>query len=146
MSDFRRLSDAVWASPQIGVADVAEAKALGFTLIINNRPDGESFDQTAGDAIAAAAQALGLAYCAIPIAPGGFDEAEIAQMAQALDAAQGPALAYCRSGTRSTLLWSLVQARKGNDPQAIAAAAALAGYDVSAIAPALDHFAAQARG
>lgn len=146
MSDFRQLSDSVWASPQINVAEVAEAQARGFTLIINNRPEGESADQAAGDAIAAAAQAQGMAYCAIPIAPGGFNDAEVEQMAQALDSADGPTLAYCRSGTRSTLLWSLVQVQQGRDPQDIAAAAAAAGYDVSPIAPILEHLAAQARG
>ena len=41
MSDFRALSDSVLASPQIELDDIAAAKALGATLIVNNRPDGE---------------------------------------------------------------------------------------------------------
>lgn len=146
MSDFRQLSDTVWASPQITEADVAEAHSRGFALIINNRPEGESADQAAGEAIAAAAKAHGMAYFAIPITPGGFDKDQVEQMAKALDSADGPALAYCRSGTRSTLLWSLVQAHQGRDPHAIAAAALAAGYDVSPIAPTLEHLAAEARG
>ena len=40
MSDFRRVTDSFWVSPQISVSEVAEAKAQGFGLIINNRPDG----------------------------------------------------------------------------------------------------------
>lgn len=146
MSDFRQLSDTVWASPQINLADVAEAKARGFAVIVNNRPDGESEDQTGGAAIAAAAGELGLAYVAVPVAPGGFSREQLTQMAAALDSAQGPVLAYCRSGTRSTLLWSLVQASKGGDPKSIAAAAAAAGYDVAPIAAALDQLSAQAKG
>lgn len=146
MSDFRQLSDAVWASPQICLDDVAQAKARGIALIINNRPEGESPDQTAGAAIAAAATAHGIAYLEVPIAPGGFSLEQVEQMAQALDSASGPVLAYCRSGTRSTLLWSLVQASKGNDPAAIAAAAAAAGYDVSPIAAALGQLAARSAG
>ena len=51
---FRRLTDTVLASPQIGAADVAEAAAQGVTLIINNRPEGESDDQTPGAEIEAA--------------------------------------------------------------------------------------------
>lgn len=144
MSDFRQLSDSVWASPQIDRDDVAEAAARGFTLIVNNRPDGESEDQTGGAAIATAAAELGLGYCAVPVAPGGFTLEQVDQMRAALESATGPVLAYCRSGTRSTLLWSLVQASQGRDPAAIAEAAAAAGYDVAPIAPVLHRLAAQA--
>ena len=41
MSDFRRLTDTMIASPQIAVADLIEAKDLGVTLVVNNRPEGE---------------------------------------------------------------------------------------------------------
>lgn len=144
MSDFRQLSDSFWASPQITVDDVKEAANRGFTLVVNNRPDGESDDQTEGAAIEAAAKEAGLAYVAIPITHSGFSEAQVAQLEEALAANKGPVLAYCRSGTRSTLLWSLVQASEGGDPDAIAAAAAGAGYDVSPVRPAMDMFAARA--
>ena len=52
-------------------------------------------------------------------------------------------LAYCRSGTRSTLLWALAQAARGEAPDAIAATAAAAGYDVSPIRALIDMLAAQ---
>ena len=67
-------------------------------------------------------------------------------MSAALDGAEGKVLAYCRTGTRSTLLWALAQARAGRDPEAIAAAAAAAGYDVAPVRPAMDMLAARARG
>jgi uncharacterized protein (TIGR01244 family) len=54
---FRKLTDTVLVSPQISVEDVAQAKAAGVTFILNNRPEGESPDQTPGDAIEAAAKA-----------------------------------------------------------------------------------------
>lgn len=144
MSDFRQLSDNFWASPQITVDDVKEAAKRGFTMVVNNRPDGESDDQTEGAAIEAAAKEAGLAYVAIPITHAGFSEAQVAQLVDALAENEGPVLAYCRSGTRSTLLWSLVQASEGGDPDAIAAAAAGAGYDVSPVRPAMDSLAARA--
>ena len=144
MSDFRQLSDSFWASPQITTEDVAEAAERGFTLIVNNRPEGESEDQTPGDAIASAAKAVGLDYVSIPITHAGFSEAQVAQLAEALDASDGPVLGYCRSGTRSTLLWSLVQTSLGAEPEEISAAAAQAGYDVSPVRPAMDIYAARA--
>lgn len=145
MSDFRQLSDEVWASPQIGVADIAEAARLGVRLVINNRPEGESEDQTPGAEIEAAAHAAGMDYRAIPVTMQSLSQADVQSMAEALGEAPGPVLAYCRSGTRSTLLWSLAQALRGADPDAIAEAAAAAGYDVSPVRAAMDALAAQAR-
>ena len=146
MTDFRRLSDTVSASPQIDVSDVERARELGFAMIVNNRPDGESGDQTPSAEIEATCRELGLEYRCIPISPGNFGPAEVEAMDQALSQAPGPVLAYCRTGTRSTLLWSLVQARHGRPPQDIAADAAAAGYDISPIGPALLEIARQHGG
>jgi uncharacterized protein (TIGR01244 family) len=130
---FRKLSDTVLASPQIDVADVASAAAQGVTLVINNRPEGESDDQTPGAEIEQAAKAAGLDYVAIPVSHAGFSEAQVKAMGEALAGARGGVLAYCRSGTRSTLLWSLAEASRGADPSALAAQAAQAGYDISPV-------------
>lgn len=138
MSQFRALSDHMMASPQITPADVAEAASLGVTLIINNRPDGEDDGQPSGAEIEAAAKAAGIAYRAIPVSGGGFAEPQVRAMAEALASADGPVLAYCRSGTRSTLLWSLAQASTGGNPDAIAAAARAAGYDITPVRPMVD--------
>jgi uncharacterized protein (TIGR01244 family) len=144
MSYFRQISDDVLASPQITAADIEAARAEGVRLIINNRPDDEEPDQPSGSEMEAAARAAGMDYRAIPVSPGGFDEGQVRAMAEALASADGKVLAYCRSGTRSTLLWALAQAASGGDPQAIAQAAADAGYDVTPIRPAIDMLAAQA--
>lgn len=145
MTDFRRLSDTMFASPQIAPEDVATAKEMGVRLIVNNRPDGESEDQPAGAQIESAARAAGIAYCAIPVTSAGFSQPQVDAMRDALAASDGPVLGYCRSGTRSTLLWSLAQASMGQDPDTIAAAAAAAGYDVGPVRPAMDMLAAQSR-
>jgi uncharacterized protein (TIGR01244 family) len=146
MSDFRQLSGGVWASPQIDAADLAAAAAAGFALVINNRPEGESGDQTPGAEIESAARAAGMDYCAIPVSPGGFSREQVEAMAAALAGAHGPVLAYCRSGTRSTLLWSLARAAAGEEPEAIAEAAGRAGYDISPVRAIVDTLAAEAQG
>lgn len=142
MSDFRKLSATMLASPQITPDDVAAAKAQGVTLIINNRPDGEDPSAPQGDDIAAAAQAADISYLAIPIGHAGFSEVQVNQMVEALSANDGPILGYCRSGTRSTFLWSLAQAKLGGNPDEIAAAAMQAGYDITPIRPMVDMLAA----
>ncbi|MFO6446841.1 TIGR01244 family sulfur transferase [Erythrobacter sp. NE805] len=133
MSDFRRLTENVLVSPQLALEDIAAAAALGVTTIVNNRPDGEEPLAPQGDAVADAAAAAGLNYVAIPVGHAGFSEPQVDAMIQALEQAEGPILAYCRSGTRSTLLWALAAAKQGENPDAIARTAAQAGYDVSPI-------------
>jgi uncharacterized protein (TIGR01244 family) len=142
--EFRQIVEGVYASPQIGLAEVELARAMGVSLIVNNRPEGESPDQVPGAEIEAAARAAGIGYIAIPVTHAGFSEPQVQAMAAALEGASGPVLAYCRSGTRSTLLWALAEASKGADPDELAAAAARAGYDVSPIRTLIDMLAARA--
>ena len=139
---FRQLSDRVFASPQIGLEEVAEAARMGIGLIVNNRPEGESDDQVPGSEIESAARAAGLDYVAIPVTHAGFSEGQMKAMAAALASTDKPVLAYCRSGTRSTLLWALAQASQGKQPDELAAAAAQAGYDLTPLRALLDMLAA----
>lgn len=132
---FKHLTPAVAVAPQINVADVAVAAAQGFACIVNNRPDGEAADQPDGDAIRAAAEAAGLRYVAIPVDARGFSAPMVDAMVDALGA--GKTLAFCRSGTRSTNLWSLAAARQGGSIADITATAAAADYDVSGLAGAM---------
>jgi uncharacterized protein (TIGR01244 family) len=148
---FRKVTDTFYAAPQISAADVTAAKERGITLIINNRPDGEEPSAPQGRDIAAAANAAGIAYIAIPVTHAGFSRPQIDAMMTALKhadgkVADGKVLAYCRSGTRSTLLWALAQAASGESPRVIAIRAEEAGYDVSPIAMMIDALAASGSG
>ncbi len=143
MSEFRRLTEHVVVSPQLAIEDIAVAAELGVCTIVNNRPDGEEPSAPQGDDIATAAAAAGLSYVAIPVGHAGFSEPQVDAMIAALDQADGPILAYCRSGTRSTLLWALAAAKQGEAPESIARTAAQAGYDVSPIRTMIDMLAAR---
>ena len=134
---FRTLDPSISVFGQLEPEDVAAAKAEGFTTIVNNRPDNEQPGQPAGAVIEAAAKAAGLAYVAIPVDHSGFNEGQVAAMADALEAARGPVLAFCRSGTRSTYLWALARHKLGDDGEQLIAKAANAGYDLSALRPVL---------
>jgi uncharacterized protein (TIGR01244 family) len=138
MSDLRRINENMLVSQQLALEDIAAAANLGVTTIVNNRPDGEEPSAPQGDAIEAAAAAAGLNYIAIPIGHSGFSEPQVTAMIAAMEQAEGPILAYCRSGTRSTLLWALAAAKQGENPDDIARAAAQAGYDVSPIRSMID--------
>ena len=143
---FRQLNDIVFVSPQIDADDVEAARELGVALIVNNRPDGEAADQVPGAEIAQAASEAGLDYVAIPVDHSGFSEAQVAAMREALDrAGESRLLAYCRSGTRSTLLWALAEASAGAVPESLTRTAAEAGYDLAPIAPLMNRLATRAR-
>lgn len=141
---IRRIDDKISVAPQIAPEDVAQLAAMGFAAIVNNRPDGEDAGQPDGDAVKAAAEAAGLGYTAIPVTHAGFSAPQVEAMAKALSAADGPVLAYCRSGTRSCNLWALASASTGGDPEELTGMAAHAGYDISGIRPLLDQLSGKA--
>lgn len=130
---FRQIDDSISVSEQIVPAQVALAATQGFTTIINNRPDDEAPGQPSGAEIAAAAAAAGLGYVAIPINLAALSPEQVDQMAAALQAAPGPVLAFCRSGTRSTFLWALASAKRGVPAHELVEKAAAQGYDLTPI-------------
>ena len=136
MTTFRKVAANFYVAPQLEPADFAAAAELGIRTVINNRPDGEAPDQLADAEARAAAEAEGLAYVHVPVVTGGIFPDHLAAMKEAIETHPGPFVAYCRSGTRSCHLWALVKAQD-EDPDALIAAAASAGYDLGAIRPLL---------
>lgn len=135
MTDFRRVTDQLSVAPQIGLDDLATAAGQGFKLVINNRPDGEEPGQPTSAEVEAAAKAAGLGYVHIPVrgAPT-LDQVEANH--RAVEAADGPVLAFCRSGTRSIVTWSLGQFQADErSAQELVALGAQAGYDLSGAFP-----------
>ncbi len=135
MAELRPLSEAFVAAPQIRPDEVPALAAAGIGHIVNNRPDSEVPPELQGAAVAAAAAAAGIGYTAIPVDHVGLSAGQVEALRAVLSGARGRVLGYCRSGTRSTHLWALAEAAGGADPEAIVAAAAGAGYDVSALVP-----------
>ena len=135
MSDVKKLTDQISVSPFVRPSELA-ALAGEFRTIVNNRPDGEEPGQEPSAELAAEAEKLGLDYRHIPVVPGQLRGDQIEQFAQVLEQAGGPVLAFCRTGTRSTMLWALSQVGKRSADDILVTAKA-AGYDLSALAPML---------
>ena len=127
--DIRQLSPTYAVSPQIDVADIPAIAEAGFTTIICNRPDTEVPPSHQAQAIEAAAQAAGLAFVTIPVTHQGLNMDMIMAQKDAMDSSDGPTLAYCASGTRSSIVWSFGQATEMPADDIIAATSA-AGYDL----------------
>ena len=128
--ELKRINDDVSVAPQISPDDMPAIRAAGFTTVINNRPDDESPDQPSSDTMKAAAEAAGLNYHFIPLGREGVSSQMVDEERAVLEGSDGPVLAFCRSGTRSTTLWALTQAGK-MPAQEIVAQAAHAGYEMS---------------
>jgi uncharacterized protein (TIGR01244 family) len=107
---LQSLTPDVCTSPQLTPAAMAEAAAMGFKSVVNNRPDFEHGpDQPTSAEIEAAAIAAGLEYRHLPVAGGYQSPEEIEAFAQLLETLPRPLLAFCRSGARSTRLYLQAQ-------------------------------------
>lgn len=130
--DLRKLTDAYSVSPQIAPQDVPAIAEAGYRAVMCNRPDGEEYGQPEYDAVARAAAEAGLEVRWVPIVSGQVTQADLDAFRAALDELPGPLLAYCRTGTRCTMLWTI--ARFGTLPdEEILRATSEAGYDMSGL-------------
>lgn len=114
--------------------DMADAAARGVTLAINNRPDGEAFDQIDAAVLGEAAKDAGLDYLHIPVELE-FSGHKVEALLEAMKGAEGRVLLFCGTGTRSCYLWALARARDGVMVEALAGAAARAGYNITPLLP-----------
>ncbi len=135
--ELRQLTDGVTVAGQIDPTEIPLLAQKGFRTIICNRPDGEAADQPSFAEVEKAAAAHGMTVFYIPVAGSAIGETDVEAFGQALASSPQPVLAYCRSGTRSAVLWSLSQA--GKLPiEDILLRAMRAGYDLSAMEPRLE--------
>lgn len=128
--DIRQVTETFAVSPQIAVEDVQLIADAGYTTIICNRPNGEQVDQPSVEDIAAKAEELGLTLHVVQVTSGMIGPHHVDQMAEQIDGAEGKVLAYCRSGTRSIMLWAFNEVRKRPRDEVLALTQA-AGYDLS---------------
>lgn len=128
MPDIRSVSDAFAVSGQLRPEEIAEVGAR-FAMVVNNRPDGEELGQPTHAELEAAARSAGVAYEHIPITAAPTSD-QVRAMREALSYAEGPTLAFCRTGTRSVVTWALGEALAGRLTDELEAQGRAAGYDL----------------
>lgn len=134
--EYPQLSSTLTVGPQIRPEDLQAIAAAGYKTVINNRPDGEAMDQPQAQLMAEQANALGMDYFHQPVVGGMIGDKEIEQFSRLIEDAKKPVFAYCRTGTRCTVLWALSEAGK-QAPESIVNRAAEAGYDINGLLPQL---------
>ncbi|MGB0083872.1 MAG: TIGR01244 family sulfur transferase [Rhodomicrobiaceae bacterium] len=131
MAELAQLDEKTSVAGQIAPGDVADIAASGIALIVNNRPDGEAmFGQAPASKIEAEALKHGLAFIDLPFAAPMLAPEHVAKFAEILQATDGRILVYCRSGSRSTMLWAAAKVALGTPIETVIAQAAAAGYDL----------------
>lgn len=110
---FAKLSDTYAVATQIDPADVEYFAREGFTAIICNRPDGEDPGQPTSDSIREACERHDVEFHMIPMQGRFVSPDTVQQFMDVMQNAEGPVLGYCRSATRSAILWQMASQAQG---------------------------------
>ena len=124
------LADGLTVSAQPGIADFSDLAALGVTLVVNDRPDGEEPDQLSAADAGGIARANGMDYRHIPVKLTEISAADVTAFGQAVADATGPVHAHCRTGIRAATLWALNEVMSGRkSADEVQATIQRAGFD-----------------
>jgi uncharacterized protein (TIGR01244 family) len=127
------LAPGLSAAGKLDRDDIEALAAAGVRAIVNNRPDDEDPGQVPAAEARRLAESHGIAYHHIPVTAASLTRADVDAFAKVLASAPQPIVVHCRSGTRSTLLWSLTRMDEGADPAGLVAEAARNGIDIAAL-------------
>ena len=127
---LNKIIDDYVVSDQITEEDIEQLKEAGFKTIFCNRPDNEEQNQVMVKSIQDKAIENGLNFVHQPVIGGQISQNDIDQFSDYYDAAEKPIFAYCRTGTRSSMLWALSESGKRSIDEILKLTSA-AGYNLS---------------
>lgn len=107
--DLREITPRYFVSPQLTAADMPAIAAAGFTTVICNRPDSEVTEDLQAATLRAAAEAAGLRFKVLELVHQTLTPENAVLHRQLVEAGGDKVLAYCRSGTRSSVIWAIGQ-------------------------------------
>ena len=113
--DLALLVEHTYVSNQLqSEEDVQKLAQLGVKHIMCNRPNGEEAHQVGFEQVAAWAQNAGMSVTHLPVVMNQMGMNDVAEFAKWFAQYEGETKAlYCRTGTRSSLLWALSQVEIG---------------------------------
>ncbi|SBT18342.1 Beta-lactamase hydrolase-like protein [Marinomonas gallaica] len=135
--NITELSPQYFVSPQIEIADLESLKSQGFVVVVNNRPDGEAEDQPCSSEIQVAAEQAGLRYVYNPVDLKRLSSKEVAAQDELIKA-NDKVFAFCRTGTRSSVLWVLAKQEDEMSFVTLVADVMKKGFDLGRCLPAME--------
>ncbi len=135
--DIRQITPRFFAAPQISPEEMPQIVAAGIKRVLCNRPDAEIPPSHHASVMEQAARDAGLEFVCLPLTHQTMTSDVIAQNKALMDDCDGPVLAYCASGTRSTIAWALAAAQE-MPVEEVVLAARNGGYDLSNLRPTLE--------
>jgi len=105
MLQIKPITSEFSVSAQILLEDLPTIVKLGYKSIINNRPDGEELTQPTHLQFQEKCLELGIDYQYLPVISGQVTTQNSLEMSAMINKLEKPILAFCRTGTRSCLLW-----------------------------------------
>ncbi|MDB4097053.1 TIGR01244 family sulfur transferase [Methylophilaceae bacterium] len=127
---LNKIIDDYVVSEQITVDDIQTIKEAGFKTIFCNRPENEEINQVTVESIKNAALKNGLKFIHQPVIGGQITQVDVDQFSEYFDASEKPIFAYCRTGTRSSMLWALSESGK-RSVEDILTMTSKAGYNLN---------------
>lgn len=125
-----KLTDQLSVSSQVAVENISKLADLGFKSVICNRPDKESDDQPVMLEIENAVKSAGLSWQHQPVISGKINDQDVEDFSKLIESLPKPIFAFCRTGTRCSILWALSQANNMSVEE-ILDTTAKAGYNLN---------------
>lgn len=110
---FHWLSESVAVASYQSVFSNFKATAdAGFLHIVDNRSSEENTNSSSNEIVAAT---YGITYSCLPVTFPEITAQDALQFSDILECEESPALAYCKTGVRSAVLWVISEVLRGRE-------------------------------
>lgn len=131
---MEKIADYLYVSKQLNERTAKQVAQYEIKTVICNRPDGEEADQADFETVKKWLHEAGVENVVfLPVTMDSIDDEKLMEFQETIAKSAAPILAYCRSGTRSALMWALTQAKRGVEVSSLIRAADLAGIDLNRV-------------
>lgn len=129
---IEKIADYLYVSRQLNERTAKMVAQYEIKTVICNRPDGEEPNQPDFETVKSWLNAAGIENVFyMPTTIDDITDAKLKEFQDTVAQSPAPILAYCRTGTRSAMLWALNQAKRGVEVNSLLRAADLAGINLS---------------
>lgn len=129
---FEKIADYLYVSRQLNERSAKQVAFYDIKTVICNRPDGEEANQPDFETVKKWLNEAGIENVVyMPTTMESMTDVQLKEFQDTVAQSPAPILAYCRTGTRSAMLWALNQAKRGVEVNSILRAADLANINLT---------------